>query len=568
MFEVDTNTTPVLGAKIKVVGVGGGGCNAVNTMIKAGLSGVEYIVANTDAQALSVSLAPTKIQLGGNVTKGLGAGANPEVGRKSALEDYEKISNVLHGADMVFITAGMGGGTGTGAAPVIAKLARELGALTVGVVTKPFVFEGKKRFRQAEQGIANLEESVDSLITIPNQRLLYLAGENLSLIDTFKRADEVLLNAVRGISDLINNTGHINADFADVSTVMANKGLALMGTGIASGSDRAIKAATDAISSPLLEDISINGATGIIINITGSSNLSMHETNEAVTLIMEAADEDAEIIFGTVIDDSLGENVKVTVVATGLGGAVRAQAEAAAQRIHREENKVAHKPEIKLEIKPEIKIETRAEVKPDLIAETRVENKIENKVEIKVETKPEIRQETKVEEQLSFDRFIDEGHSGEKSYDWSSEKSFENQTKPGQSFGSNEISFSQTGPSTTVPTSKLIQSIRDAASRYENSGVAVPEATSGSNTNQPTSSTMTENTELFRETVAVAGRESYTTSSRAKSIAEKLGFINFDEDEFDTPTFLRREEGREKVERREEISSSPIKREFNRERDA
>ena len=285
MFEItDTENSRINGARIKVVGVGGGGCNAVNTMIKAGLSGVEYIVANTDAQALSISLAQTKIQLGGNVTKGLGAGANPEIGKKAALEDYEKISEVLKGADMVFITAGMGGGTGTGAAPVIAKLAKELGALTVGVVTKPFIFEGKRRFKQAEEGIRNLEESVDSLITIPNQRLLYLAGENLSLVDTFKKADEVLLNAVRGISDLINNTGHINADFADVSTVMANKGLALMGTGTAKGEGRAIKAATEAISSPLLEDISIHGATGIIINITGSDSLTMHETNEAVIL--------------------------------------------------------------------------------------------------------------------------------------------------------------------------------------------------------------------------------------------------------------------------------------------
>ncbi|MDD4974421.1 MAG: cell division protein FtsZ, partial [Bacteriovorax sp.] len=324
MFEItDSENTKVNGARIKVVGVGGGGCNAVNTMIRAGLSGVEYIVANTDAQALSISLAQTKIQLGGNVTKGLGAGANPEIGKKAALEDYEKISEVLKGADMVFITAGMGGGTGTGAAPVIAKLAKELGALTVGVVTKPFVFEGKKRFKQAEEGIRNLEESVDSLITIPNQRLLYLAGENLSLVDTFKKADEVLLNAVRGISDLINNTGHINADFADVSTVMANKGLALMGTGLAAGAGRAIKAATEAISSPLLEDISINGATGIIINITGSDSLTMHETNEAVTLIMEAADENAEIIFGTVIDNNCGDNVMVTVIATGLGGQIR-----------------------------------------------------------------------------------------------------------------------------------------------------------------------------------------------------------------------------------------------------
>jgi cell division protein FtsZ len=234
-----------------VIGVGGGGCNAVNTMIRSGLKGVEYIVANTDAQALSVNLADVKIQLGGELTKGLGAGANPEIGRKAALDDYERISEIIDGSDMVFVTAGMGGGTGTGAAPVIAKLSKELGALTVGVVTKPFLFEGRKRMKQALRGIADLEDNVDSLITIPNQRLLHLAGESLSLVDTFKKADEVLLQAVQGISDLINNTGLINADFADVSTVMANKGLALMGTGTAEGADRSIKAATEAISSPL-----------------------------------------------------------------------------------------------------------------------------------------------------------------------------------------------------------------------------------------------------------------------------------------------------------------------------
>jgi len=327
MFEITkdgkTAKKQDFGAKIKVIGVGGGGCNAVNTMIRAGLEGVEYIVANTDIQALDASLAPTKVQLGIDVTKGLGAGANPEVGRKAALDEYEKLTECLDGADMVFVTAGMGGGTGTGGAPVIAKLAKELGALTVGVVTKPFLFEGKRRFRQADAGIMVLEENVDSLISIPNQRLLYLAGDSLSLIDTFKKADEILLNAVRGISDLINNIGHINADFADVATVMANKGLSLMGTGIAQGPDRAIKAATEAISSPLLEDVNIDGATGIIINITGSEELSMHETNEAVTLIMEAADEEAEIIFGTVIDNDMEDDLKVTVIATGLGGQER-----------------------------------------------------------------------------------------------------------------------------------------------------------------------------------------------------------------------------------------------------
>lgn len=491
MFEVETATAPVLGAKIKVVGVGGGGCNAVNTMIRSGLSGVEYIVANTDAQALSVSLAPTKIQLGGNVTKGLGAGANPEVGRKSALEDYEKISEVLKGADMVFITAGMGGGTGTGAAPVIAKLAKELGALTVGVVTKPFVFEGKKRFRQAEQGINNLEESVDSLITIPNQRLLYLAGESLSLIDTFKRADEVLLNAVRGISDLINNTGHINADFADVSTVMANKGLALMGTGVAVGPDRAIKAATEAISSPLLEDISINGATGIIINITGSSNLSMHETNEAVTLIMEAADENAEIIFGTVIDDTMGDAVKVTVIATGLGGALRAHVEAAATKIQSSTHETVAA-SFQAPVREEVaEVETfaarkqsfqQAPAQPVAQPATRSQNYLD-------------------EDRSSFDRFMTEAK---------------------------EEPVVQSSPTTqgTAQPSRLIQSIRDAASRYEQGNSASPSA-----------SPMEKRAEV-NETF----RDGMNTSSRAKSIAEKLGFINFDDDEFDTPSFLRKEE--------------------------
>ncbi|MBU6374742.1 MAG: cell division protein FtsZ [Bdellovibrionales bacterium] len=319
MFEIDQVSNA--GAKIKVIGVGGSGCNAVNTMIRMGLSGVEFITANTDKQALDASLAPTKMAIGQELTKGLGAGANPEIGRKAALEDYAKISETLAGSDMVFITAGMGGGTGTGAAPVFAKIAKEVGALTVGVVTKPFMFEGKKRMKHAEQGMSWLRENVDSLITIPNQRLLAISGSSLSMMDAFKKADEVLLNAVQGISDLINHTGLINSDFADVRTIMQNKGLALMGIGTAEGENRAVEAATNAISSPLLEDVSIEGATGIIINITGSSNLSIHEVNEATTLIMEAAHEDAEIIFGTVIDESLKDQVKVTVIATGLGGA-------------------------------------------------------------------------------------------------------------------------------------------------------------------------------------------------------------------------------------------------------
>lgn len=318
MFEL--NQALQSGAKIKVVGVGGGGCNAVNTMIRSGLEGVEFITANTDRQALDASLAQVKITIGTQLTKGLGAGADPEVGRKAALEDYAKISEVLSGADMVFVTAGMGGGTGTGAAPIFAKIAKEVGALTVGVVTKPFLFEGKKRMRHAQFGHDELRENVDSLITIPNQRLLAISGTTLSMVEAFKKADEVLLNAVQGISDLINHTGLVNSDFADVRTIMQNKGLALMGIGYAEGENRAVEAATNAISSPLLEDISIEGATGIIINITGGSNIKIHEVNEATTLIMEAAHEDAEIIFGTVIDEELGDKVKVTVIATGLGG--------------------------------------------------------------------------------------------------------------------------------------------------------------------------------------------------------------------------------------------------------
>lgn len=323
MFENDQFANQ--GAKIKVIGVGGSGCNAVNTMIRMGLDGVEFVTANTDRQALDASLAPTKLAIGQELTKGLGAGANPEIGRKAALEDYARISELLAGADMVFITAGMGGGTGTGAAPVFAKIAKEVGALTVGVVTKPFLFEGKKRMKHAQQGMAWLRDNVDSLIMIPNQRLLSLAGTTLSMIDAFKKADEVLLNAVQGISDLINHTGLINSDFADVRTIMQNKGLALMGIGYGEGEHRAVEAATNAISSPLLEDISIEGATGIIINITGGSNLKIHEVNEATTLIMEAAHEDAEIIFGTVIDETLKDSVKVTVVATGLGVQVAEQ---------------------------------------------------------------------------------------------------------------------------------------------------------------------------------------------------------------------------------------------------
>ncbi len=316
--EITVGDMEVLGAQIKVVGVGGGGCNAINAMVKAGLSGVEFISGNTDRQALAKSLATRRIQLGMGLTKGLGAGANPEVGRQAAEESQAEIRKSLEGADMVFITAGMGGGTGTGAAPVIARIAKDIGALTVAVVTKPFIFEAPKRTRVAEKGLATLKENVDTLIQIPNQRLLSIVDKKTSVLEAFARADEVLLNAVQGISDLINISGHINLDFADVKTVMQNRGLALMGTGVAEGENRSVTAAHLAISSPLLEDISIRGATGIIINITGPENLTLHEINEAVTLITEEADRDAEVIFGSVFNSKIGDAVKVTVIATGF----------------------------------------------------------------------------------------------------------------------------------------------------------------------------------------------------------------------------------------------------------
>ena len=316
MFELEENVN--IGANIKVVGVGGGGSNAVTTMIEGGMDGVDFVVANTDIQALNSSKAGQKIQLGADLTKGLGAGANPDVGRRSAIESYNQIVEQLKGSDMVFVTAGMGGGTGTGGAPIVAKIARELGALTIGVVTKPFSFEGKKRTKHAEIGLSELKDNVDALIVIPNQKLLTISAEKTPLLDTFKKADEVLLQAVKGISDLINIRGLINLDFADIRTVMANKGLALMGTGSAKGENRAIEAATQAISSPLLENVKIDGATGIIINVTGGSDLSLYEVNEASTLITEAASEDAEIIFGAVIDPNIIDEVRVTVIATGF----------------------------------------------------------------------------------------------------------------------------------------------------------------------------------------------------------------------------------------------------------
>jgi cell division protein FtsZ len=305
-------------ARIKVIGCGGSGGNAVNTMINFGLEGVEFIVVNTDAQALGSSAAATKVHIGANVTRGLGAGADPEKGRKAALEDVQRIKEMITGADMVFVTAGMGGGTGTGAAPVIAQLAREEGCLTVGVVTKPFFFEGKQRARRAELGLAMLSEHVDTLITIPNQKLLSLGDEDLSFVEAFRKADEVLYQAIKGISDLITQNGIVNVDFADVKTVMSNMGRALMGTGCAKGQGRARLAAEMAIQSPLLDDISVEGATGVLINIVGGPDMRMREIEEAATLVQEQAHEDANIIFGATVDETMGEAIKVTVIATGF----------------------------------------------------------------------------------------------------------------------------------------------------------------------------------------------------------------------------------------------------------
>jgi cell division protein FtsZ len=309
---------PKDGAKIKVVGVGGGGCNAVNRMIRAKVEGVEFIAANTDLQALQLSQAPLKLQLGNKLTKGLGAGANPEIGRKAALEDTDKIIDAIDGADMVFVTSGLGGGTGSGAAPVVAGLASELGALTVAVVTKPFTFEGRRRMAQAEQALAELVGSVDTVIVIPNERLLECVERGTSFFEAFRIADDILRQAVQGISDIITVPGIINRDFADVKTIMRGQGYGVMGTAVASGSNRAIDAANRAINSPLLEENSIQGAQGILINVSGSASLTLHEIHEAASIIQQASHENANIIFGAVMDESLKEQVKITVIAAGF----------------------------------------------------------------------------------------------------------------------------------------------------------------------------------------------------------------------------------------------------------
>jgi cell division protein FtsZ len=315
MLEFDTSVDQL--AVIKVIGVGGGGNNAVNRMIEHGVQGVEFIAVNTDAQALNLSKAEIRLQIGAKLTRGLGAGANPEVGKKAAEESREQIEEALRGADMVFVTAGMGGGTGTGAAPVIAQIAREIGALTVGVVTRPFTFEGRKRSTQAIGGIGQMKEAVDTLIVIPNDRLLEIVDKNTPMLEAFREADNVLRQGVQGISDLIAVPGLINLDFADVKTIMSNKGSALMGIGISSGENRAAEAAKKAISSPLLET-SIDGAKGVLMNITGGSNLSLFEVQEAADIVASASDEDVNMIFGSVINDNLKDEIIVTVIATGF----------------------------------------------------------------------------------------------------------------------------------------------------------------------------------------------------------------------------------------------------------
>lgn len=325
MFELSDPGAATSTAKIKVIGIGGGGGNAVNTMIAYNLQGVDFITANTDMQALGSSASPVKIQLGAEATKGLGAGANPEVGKRAAMEAKDVLKQHMEGADMIFITAGLGGGTGTGGAPIVADLAKEMGTLTVAVVTKPFQFEGKRRNIQAEEGVAELRRIVDTLIVVPNQRLLSLGGRNLSLLEAFKKADDILYHAVKGISDLIIVPGLINLDFADVKNIMSEMGLALMGTGSASGENRAIEAAQKAISSPLLEDNTIQGAHGILLNITGGPDMTLHEINEASSLIQKEAHEEANIIFGTVIDKDMTDEIRITVIATGFEDAAKAK---------------------------------------------------------------------------------------------------------------------------------------------------------------------------------------------------------------------------------------------------
>ncbi|MBJ6802087.1 cell division protein FtsZ [Geomonas propionica] len=358
MFHFDESIDQT--AKIKVIGVGGSGGNAVNTMMAVGIAGVDFIVANTDAQALRMSKAPVKIQIGTQLTKGLGAGANPNVGRDAALEDKDKVIESLKGADMIFVAAGMGGGTGTGAAPIIAEIAREQGALTVGVVTKPFTREGRQRLAKGEDGIKELKKHVDSLIVIPNDRLLGLAGKSMSILDAFKPSDDVLRQAVQGISDLITQSGLINVDFADVKSIMSERGMAMMGIGLGNGENRAVDAALKAISSPLLEDIDISGAKGVLVNISGSSSMTMDEFDAASKVIHEKVHEDANIIVGLVIDENLGETIKVTAIATGFGD--RFDLEKGRHEIKNVSTLVKPQPEVNREIPTYIRAKQEREV--------------------------------------------------------------------------------------------------------------------------------------------------------------------------------------------------------------
>jgi cell division protein FtsZ len=515
MFEVEKAPNSIEGAQIKVIGVGGGGGNAVNTMIRSGLKGVEFIVANTDQQALDANEADVKIQIGSDETKGLGAGSNPEVGRKAATEDEEKIADTLEGADMVFITAGMGGGTGTGAAPVIAKVAKDRGILTVGVVTKPFMFEGKRRMRQAEAGIISLKEEVDSLITIPNQRLLYVAGEGLSMLDTFRVADQVLLNAVQGISDLIMNTGLINCDFADVRTIMQNKGLSLMGTGEASGDNRAVEAANQAISSPLLEDVSIDGATGIIINITGGSDLTTHEVNEATSLVMESAHEDAEIIFGTVIDQDMGEQLKVTVIATGLAGQFTTQ----------------------VDVKPNTF--TAPQPKEELLARSKNQSPTEGNQLSSSErssSEPGLTDLSKVSEpEKASERMEITNRFEQSAFQFKGQQESDFDEDPDKDSG--QAQFSQ--ESFEDPDLSMAQ-INQADESQE--GFQGTEQEVAQEAKQEASSRKTlQKEELSDE--EIKRRKKANELSKAQTIAEKLGILNFSEDDFDTPTFMRKRGG-------------------------
>ncbi|MEA3232942.1 MAG: cell division protein FtsZ [Thermodesulfobacteriota bacterium] len=370
------------GAKIKVIGVGGAGGNAVNNMIDSNLVGVQFVAANTDAQALEVSKATTKIQLGKQVTEGLGAGANPLVGREAALENHEELTRLLDDSHMVFITAGFGGGTGTGAAPVVAEICKELGALTVAVISRPFSFEGRKRNQMAETGIEELKKVADTVITIPNDRLRGLAPRNARLIDMFKKADEILLHSVKGITDLIMMPGLVNLDFADIKTTMSKAGMAIMGIGMSSGENRAIEAANKAISHPLLEDISISGARGVLVNITSNSDLTMEEMVEASERIHEEVGNDAEIIWGTVIDDQVGDEMRVTVIATGIGGSEAADADKV-EEVYRPRDVVKEfKPRGKVrDITPEdmhrgTRLNGQDQIEPEEVMEQDVDGKI------------------------------------------------------------------------------------------------------------------------------------------------------------------------------------------------